>query len=370
MHPLNYSRHSHRTTAWCQGRRWLLLALASTLAGCVSKQSLGTSSVTLLGPGVINDPKNKSLRVDILKFGLGSFCSEMMTRGVALKVSEDHPVAGRFFARDCKSDILDDDSKPTFNVKFSGSGYVWANVTRRVGFEILGAVELLPDFQIAEDKSMYVYFRSRKVETTQMKVTLVESNAVRAVTNLTHIDADRVAREVFEAQVGRGFTVIRANESGQIDYSVGLLPVGKRPFHPFTVSSESPVVANERTEVHSDQQDYLGGLVVDGNDKALSIVLLVDGAPSVNYAVISGTAATQMVDRYVRVAGVTAFAEPPRFTQNVPYGALYRQTVPVPAGNYVLLLEHAGGPGRADSSRLSDDRAAKVDYFVEVVDAP
>ena len=148
----------------------LCFVIAASLFSCTSK----TSAVTILGPGIINNPKNKSLRVDILKFGLSNFCSEMMTRGVALKLSDDHPVAGRFFGRDCRSDVLDDESKATFNVKFAGIGYVWANITQRVGFEVLGSVELFPDFQIANDKSMYVYFRARRVETTQMKIVLVE----------------------------------------------------------------------------------------------------------------------------------------------------------------------------------------------------
>jgi len=363
-----FSRHSHNGATGCPIRPWALLLLSAALFGCVSKQSVG--GLTILGPGIINDPKNKTLRLDILKYGLDSFCGEMLTRGVTLKLSDDHPVAGRFFARDCRADMLEDDSKTTFNVKLSGSGYVWSNVTRRVGFELTGSIVLLPDFQIAEDKSMYVYFRSQHVETTQMKVSLVESSVARSAAQLAGLDADRVSREIFEAQVSRGFTVIRTNESGQIEYAVGLLPLGKRPFHPFAVVSSDPTLANDRTEVHTGQQDYIGGFVVEGNDKALSFALSVDGAPSVNIAVISSTAATSMLDRYIHFPGVTSFAEPPRYTQNVLFGSFFRQKVPVPAGSYVLLLEHAAGPTAPNSSNLPDDRAAKVDYLVQLVDAP
>ena len=360
----NRARTRHRCSIVC-------IALASGLFSCASKQSLGTSSVTILGPGIINDPKNKSLRIDILKFGLSNFCSEMLTGGFALKLSDDHPVAGRFFGRDCRSDVLDDDSKSTFNVKFSGIGYVWANVTQRVGFDLLGSVELLPDFQIADDKSMYVYFRARRVETTQMKTVLVESSLARGAVGLSGTDPDRLGREIFEAQMGRGFTVIRADNTGQIEYGAGLLPLGRHPFHPFNVVSGSPVQANERTEVHAGQQDYLGGFVVDGNDKALSIVLSVDGAPSVNLAVISASAATQQLDRYVHNAGPAATVEPPRFMQNVPYGSIWKQTVPVAAGTYYLLLDHSmTGLRSQNTAAVGDDRAAKVDYLVQVVDAP
>ena len=165
--------------------------------------------------------------------------------------------------------------------------------------------------------------------------------------------------------------MIRADNSGQIDYGVGLLPLGQRPFHPFNVVSDSPVQANETTEVHTGQQDYLGGFSVEGNDKALSIVLLVDGAPSVNLAVISASAAAQQVEHYVHFAGPSPLIEPPRFTQSVPYGSLWRQTVPVAAGTYFLLLDHSTlGLWSQESLAVGDDRAAKVDYLVQVVEAP
>ncbi len=352
------------------GRAALIFALAICLFSCASKQSLGVSSITILGPGVINDPKNKSLRVDILRFGLGSFCSEMLTRGVALKLSDDHPVVGRFFGKDCRSDMVEDDSKTTFNIKFAGIGYVWTNVTQRIGFDILGSVELFPDFQIADDRSMYAYFRPRRVETTQMKTVLVESSIARGAASLAGVDPDRLGREIFEAQVGRGFTVIRADTTGQIETSAGLLPLSQHTFHPFNIVSDDPVQANERTEIHAGQQDYLGGFIVQGNDKALSIVLAIDGAPGINLAVLSESAANQARDRYVHFAGPAPLVEPPRFMQRVPYGSVWKQTVPVPAGTYFLLLDNSSqGQSLQQASASVDDRAAKVDYLVQVVDA-
>jgi hypothetical protein len=326
--------------------------------------------MTILGPGIINDPKNKSLRFDILRYGLKTFCDEMTTRGVALKLSDDHPVAGRFFARNCVSDVSDDESKQTFTVKFSGLGYTWTNLTQRVGFEVLGSIELSPDFQIAGDKSMYVYFQSRHTETTQMKTVLVESAIARGVAAVAGVDPNRIGREILESQVGRGFTVIRANDTGQVEFGAGLIPLGVRPFHPFNVVSDSPVLANERTEIHTGQQDILGGFTVDGNDKALSIAIAIDGAPNINLAVISSNSAQHLIDRYVHNAGAAPFFEPPRFMQSVPYGALWKQTVPVAAGTYCILLDHATGLSGQSPASAGDDRAAKVDYLVQVVDAP
>jgi hypothetical protein len=294
----------------------------------------------------------------------------MLNRGVALKLSDDHPVAGRFFSRDCNANVMDDEANQRFVVKFSGLGYAWSNVTQRVGFEVLGSIELLPDFQIAADRSMYVYFRTHHFETTQMKIAMVESGLARGAASLTGMDPDRIAREILEAQVDRGFTVIRSEKSGQVEYSVGLLPLGMRPYRPFDVISDNPTVANERTEVHLGQQDFLGGFVVDGNDKALSIVLAVDGAPSIGLAVVSATSAHQQIDHYVHSPGAAPLLEPPRFTQSVAYGSLWKQTVPVSEGTYFLLLDNTRGQGSTAASAVGDDRAATVDYLVQVVDVP
>jgi hypothetical protein len=79
-----------------------LLALAplllAGLPACPSKETVGANSMSVLGPGVVNDPGNKSLRFDILKFGLERFCQEMMRRSVPLKLGDDQPVLGRFYA--------------------------------------------------------------------------------------------------------------------------------------------------------------------------------------------------------------------------------------------------------------------------------
>lgn len=361
------SHASQQRRAWLGGPFHVLPALALLFAAACT-QSVGTRSVTLLGPGVINDPKNKSLRFDILKFGLANFCSEMQTRGVALKLSDDHPVMGRFFARACQADVIDDENKRTFVVKYSGVGYTWTNLTGRVGFDVLGAVELMPDFQLASDNSMYVYFRSSRVDVTQMNVTLVESSTARSAATLAN--PNQIGRDIIQAQLGRGFTVIRADSSGQTDFTQGMLPLGQKPFHPFQVKSEDPTLANERTEIHKNQQDFVGAFEVESNNRALAVAVSVDGAPAVRLSLISASAGQQLVDRYVHAPGVASPTEPPRYDQVVQYGGLFRQIVPVPQGSYYLVLQHASSTSTTPAAAANDDRAAKIDYLVQLVDAP
>ena len=357
---------------WRRAHSFLLSTVVQSLVllvVCACTHGAGTRSVTLLGPGIINDPKNKSLRFDILKFGLKNFCEEMLARGVALKLSDDHPVAGRFFGRECSSDVIDDDTRRSFAVRFSGLGYVWTNLTGRVGVDVLGAVELLPDFQMAPDGSMYVYFRTNRVDVTQMKILLVESSMARRAAAMTSADPERIGREILQAQLGRGFTVIRLNDTGQTEFGVGLLALGQHPYQPFKVTSDDPVLINERTEVHRGQQDFIGAFKVEGDDKALRLAVTVDGAPAVNVAVISGAAGKQLIDRYVHTAGVAPLLEPPRFSRDVSFGSLWQQVIPVSEGTYYVLLQQPAAPSSQAPLASGDDRAAKVDYLVQVVDA-
>ena len=347
----------------------LVLQAILLMVACTSTQSAGTRSVSLLGPGVINDPKNKSLRFDILKFGLKSFCDEMQSQGVPLRLSSDHPVAGRFFARACQADVIDDDTNRNLTVKFSGIGYTWTNLTGRVGFDVLGTLEMLPDFQLAADRSMYVYFRTSHVDVTQMKITLVESNMARSAAVLSNTDPERIGRDIMQSQLNRGFTVIRLNESGQMEFGPGLLELGQHPYHPFNVVSDDPVLVNERTEIHRGQQDFIGAFKIEGNNKALALALSVDGAPGVNVAVISAGHAQQLLDRYVHSGGAVSLLEPPRYIQDVSYGSLFRQTVPVPEGTYFVLVQHLTSQGSTSGASTGDDRAAKVDYLLQMVDA-
>ena len=367
-----HSDRSHTRPSLRVQLRMLLLVLQTLvlMVACTSTQSAATRSVSLLGPGVINDPKNKSLRFDILKFGLKSFCDEMQNQGVALRLSSDHPVAGRFFARACQADVIDDDTNRNLTLKFAGIGYTWTNLTGRVGFDVLGTLELLPDFQLAADHSMYVYFRTSRLDIPRFKVTLVESNIARSAALLSNTDPEKIGREIMQSQLSRGFTVIRLNDSGQTEFGPGLLELGQHPYHPFNVASNDVVLVNERTEIHRGQQDFIGAFKIDGNSKALALAISVDGAPGVNVAVISAAQAQPLLDRYVHNAGPVSLVEPPRYIQNVAYGSLFRQTVPVPEGTYYILLQHLSTQGSWSVSSPGDDRAAKVDYLLQMADAP
>jgi hypothetical protein len=340
---------------------------AAMLLGCASRESLGTSSLAILGPGIVNNPGNKSLRFDILKFGLDRFCFEMTRRGAPLKLNDDQPVLGRFFAQTCESEIVDEE-RQSFVVRYSGKGYGWTNLTGRIGFRATGLIGYAADFQM-HDGSMYVYFRPRNIEATQFKTLMVESNFAKAGMAATGVDPDELGRKIVDSQLRRGFTVIRYNDDGETDFGVGVIAVGQTPFRPFKISgSDKLLLANDRTEVHPGQQDFIGGFEATDDDAALYLSFKLDGTPAVDVFVVPKYVGDAMIDRYVNQPGEAPLTMAPLLDEPLLAGALWKRYARVPTGLYYVVVDHSGTVGRTPPP--PNAAAAKVDYAVQLGEAP
>lgn len=351
-------------------RAWTGLVWALWLVACTSREQLGTSAMGILSHGVINDPANKSLRFDLLKFGLQHFCAEMQRRGVALKMRDGDPTIGRFFATSCQSQILDENGRQSIVIRYAGLGYGWTNVTQRVGFESQGLIEYAPDFQMHRD-AMYVYFRPRNVDSTSFRTTLVESAVASTGIALTGTQPDQLGQQIVSSQLRRGFTVIRYDRQGALDFAMGMLPLGLRPFRPFqVVTSERVVLDNDRTELHAGQQDYIGGFTVEDSDQALFVTATLDGAPAADLFLLTKPAGDGLLQQYVRHAGPASFHSAP-YAATLRAGQTLTQFIPVPKGTYYFLIDHSHAVGQAQPpSTAFDDRAARVDYLIQVGDRP
>lgn len=348
-----------------RGLRWVL-ALSVVLAGCGSRESMGDGSLRVLGAGVVNDPANKSLRFDMLKFGLDRFCEEMLQAGVALKLSDREPVLGRFFAESCQSQVIDEEARKSFVVQYTGKGYAWTNVTGKLGFTSRGLVEYAPDFQLS-DGALYVYFRPKSVDAAVFQLMTVQSQVAQAgiAAVAGQLSPDEVGKHVLDSQLKRGFTVIRYGNDGRTDFGAGFVPKGEKPYKPFDITTTKRVLVNERTEVHLESQDYIGPLAVTEEDSALFINLELDGADSVDYQVVPKALGDAMLDRYVRTPGPTPQLAPPAFDSAAGRAARAVQPVPLPVGQYYLVLDHSGALGRSQPpAAAAGDAAARVDYAV------
>lgn len=356
-------------------RAWPAIALGFVLfgtSGCPKKETLGSASMSVLGPGVINNPKNKSLRFDILKFGLERFCFEMTRRGAPLKLSDDQPAVGRFFADTCSQTVLDDERRKSIIVQYTGKGYGWTNLTGRIGFTTSGLVEYAPDFQLHDDGSMYIYFRPRKVDSTNFATLMVESSVARGGMSLLNVKPDQIGRQIVDGQLQRGFTVIRYNDKGETDFALGYVPKGRRPFKPFVVSSEDKVtLVNDRAEVHTGQMDFIGGFELTDDDQALYLTASIDGAPGVDVFLVPKFLGDQMIEQYVKQPGAAALPQAPLLDEALVAGQVWKRCVPARKGVYYLVIDHTAQVGRtAPPAQVGDDRAAKIDYVVQSGERP
>ena len=340
------------------------LCLGLALPACGSRESMGDGSLRVLGAGVVNDPSNKSLRFDMLKFGLDRFCEEMLKAGAALKLSDQEPVLGRFFAESCQSQVLDDEARKSFIVQYTGKGYAWTNVTGKIGFTSRGLVEYAPDFQLS-DGALYVYFRPRAVDAAAFQLVSLDSAVAQAglAAAAGSLSPDEIGKHVLDSQLKRGFTVIRYGSDGRTDFGLGFIPKGQKPYKPFEITTTKRVVANERTEVHVQGQDFIGPLSVTEDDSALFVTAEVDGADSVDYQIVSKPVGDAMLDRYVRTPGPCPMLGPPAFDATASRSARTQQPVPLPVGQYFVVLDNSTVLGRsAPPAGAAGDNAARVDY--------
>jgi hypothetical protein len=351
----------------------LLLFLGFGVSGAACSgfaQRTGPQALAIM-PGVINRTDNKSLRFALLKYGLETFCQEMTKRGAPLKLADDQPSIGRFYPQRCDARLIEDEANKSFLVQFLGSGYAWTNITRRLGFDAAGVIEYDPDF-LLDDSSMYLYFRTKHIAATSFQAGMIENPAANAALVVAPGGfAERFGKQVVAEELTRGFTVIRRPD-GSVDFGLGLVEKGKTPFHPYQIKGDAKVVlANERIEVHSGQREFLGPFEVETQGKALFLTVGVDGAEAVDLLVVPKDAGDQWLSLYIHQPVPT----PPQYAPlmaDVAAAALpYRKALPVAKGRYYLVVDNTPSAGRvAPPANLFDDRAALVNYAVQLGDAP
>lgn len=327
-------------------------------------QRSGQSTIGVM-PGVVNDPGNRSLRRAIMRFGLGEFCKQLTHRGVPLQMRAGEPTAGRFMANTCNYQELE--SGDVF-VQFAGPGYVWTNVTWRLGFEATGAVQYNQDF-LMDGATMYAYFRTRAVVSKGFEAKMVEQGGAVASTVTSVVDG--IAKELVQSQLERGFTVIR-NSNGSVDFAVGMINKGERPAKPFEVHEDKRVtMMNERTNVAGNQLDFLGPFTVEDSKQALFLTMSVDGAPGVDAIVVDKSTGDQWLNTFVYSSGVPQPPTPPISIDMVPTRTQWTKAVPVPKGHYYVVLDNSAAIGNVAPtfSGSAVPSTAMVSVVVQLGDA-
>ncbi len=327
-------------------------------------------------PGVINDPHNLSLRRAIFDFGIKQMCSDMQSRGVSIRLTDEAPASGRFFPKTCFAETLDNGN---LFLQFGGFGYVWTNMTKRLAFDASGAVEYSHDF-LMDGSAMYLYFRSKSIHALSFKTRFIENQLAAAMGGMTmggsQSMSDSVGIDLLKKQMSRGFTVIRqANSSAT--FGMGVIEKGDTPATPYKVSdSDKIVLANERSEIHQNQRDYVGPIVITEKEKAIRLTVAVEAAPTLDVLIAADSVAQAWLEAYTRQVYVTPPSGQVLLDETLQpafanLSAPWRKTLSVPPGTYYVVFDQTVVAGHSSPIQYPmDDRAALANYAIEVIDAP
>lgn len=361
---MNFLTQSARA-AWrrlTHARPICLAGLSLLLLGCQVGAQTGRDAATIIGRGVVNSPSNKSLRFDMLKFGLNEFCNELMLRGAPLRLADGQPVIGRYFGDSCQAKSIDTLEKRTVIVQFDGRGYAWTAATGRIGFRARGLLELAPDFRVYKE-AMYVYFRPVQVDTSDFELLMAEKPLAQAAAALAGLSEKEVGQSIINAQLGRGFTAIRYDIDGHTDFALGLVDQGDTPFRPYSVlASPRTTAANGRTEMFRGQQDYVGKIRVKKGEE-VTLTLNLEGTEAVDFALVTAKTAEPHLQAYLRTPGTQKVASVPTFLSQATDTAKTRARIKVPPGDYFLVLDHSAAWGTETPAEGA--LPARVDYLIQ-----
>ncbi len=317
-------------------------------------------------PGTINDPANRTLRREILQYGIGQFCTELMKHSAPLKLADDQPAIGRFFPTTCETKQA---TNGDLVVSLTGDGYGWTNISKKVTFDMSGSIEYDQDFQL-DGSTMYAYFRTKQIVKNDFKSRVIENSIASFVNQLTPI-GDNFGKQLLTGELQKGFTVIRAKD-GNADFGMGVVDVGKHPLKPYDVHGSSRITyENTRSEIHQNQRDYIGPISIEDSGRAIWVTTTLDGVDAADLIVLGKQDGEASLAAYIANGASAALTGNPVFSDVVQNGVQYMKPIKLPKGIYYLIFDNTPTAGRvAPPVTMLDDRAATFTYIVQIGDSP
>jgi len=329
-------------------------------------------SFTAVGCPCVDDTINSSpwLRWKIFAmFGAGRLCGEMTKRGAPLRLADGAPVVGRFYPSACQSVVSDD--RQTVTLQFSGDGYAWTPITKRMSFSNTATVEYKPDFY-KDGGTIYVWFRPVNIPPPSFQVGFVEQPVVGLATAMTPLGtfANLFGQQIVSSELGRGFTVI--HESAGDDFAMGILRAGERPPHPYDMHGSSRIMfLNETADVHANTLDFLGPFEIDEPGRMLFVKIRSAGIP-LDVAVVSRSTGDAWRRQYQNNPGVPVPPSAPVVAGVVPPDTDADRSVALPRGQYYVVIDNSPYVGQVSppASGPIFDSVARVSYVISMGDAP
>lgn len=272
-------------------------------------------------------------------FGASRFCPELLRRSAPLRLTSNGNVVGRMFPTGCAHRV--DDARQTLTLEFSGTGYAWTPLAGRVGFSARAGVEYRPDFSLQEDAT-YVWARTQRLLfPTEFRVGSIENKLVDWAQHQSPIGylANLFGSQIASGQLSSGFTVVRTEDGDA--FTLGLLQPPERPPAPFGAGGDDRLlVASETTETRPEQVDFIGPVIVTEANQQAFFKYRATG-PAAEVLVFSRRDADLWRERLQTGAPLDAPPVPPLLGFPLTPGSEREQRLPLPPGQYVLVIDHA-----------------------------
>jgi hypothetical protein len=344
-----------------------VLALVA-LAAVASPAAVAGCNPACQFRSTINQPENLTMRRGLLQKGMGDVCKQMLARDAPLRLSPDSPVIGRFFPQQCTANEGDQ-----LQLNFAGIGYAFTNITKKVTFSTSVSALYRYDFTVTPDGpcDIYAYFRPSRIDAQNFTTNRIENAAVSVFNAFTNM-GNQFGQQLVGQKLNDGFTVIAYDASPtNIDFGLGIIPTGQKPFHPFDVhGSDKATFESERVEVHQNERDFVGPITVDTTNRAIFTTATVDGAPAIDVMYVTKDQGDASLRLYWDYPQIGPLAAPPLVSDVLQQGVQMRRAVPVPPGMYYVIFDNSAAAGVVNpQANPLDDRSAVVNYLIQVGDA-
>lgn len=315
-----------------------LALLASALLFSAAGASTGCASI------INRDP---NLRWWAFKtYGADRICPEILKASVPLKLSgENSPTIGRYYPASCSTSI--NEERRVVVVNIGGSGYAYMATAKRVGFTLNVSPEYAFDFYMHEDGNWVWGKLARVAAGPDFRTTNVENKVVDLAAGLTPAGgmANLFGGQVVSGFLSKGFTVVESDEGKE--FSLGILPPGKRPFRPIEVDSsdEAYTFSNETADIYSNQQDFLGPFEIADEDQRLSIKGTLAGG-AVDFVIVSKQTGDLWRQSYQSGAPVSG-PPGPIMGQSMVQAGPFNRKFQLNPGVYYVIVDNSASTGQA-----------------------
>jgi hypothetical protein len=317
--------------------------------------------------GTLNEPSNLSMRRSMLRTGMGDFCKQMLSRNAPLRLAPESPVIGRFYPQECTSPEGDE-----LYVNFAGFGYAYTNVSKKTTFTTSASALYRYDFLVTEGDrcDVYAYFRPSRIDASQFTVHRIEAQAANLLQQFLGV-GQNFGNQLVGKKLTEGFSVIHYSDKNADDFGLGIVPLGRAPFHPYEVHGKERVTyENERTEVHQNQRDFVGPILVEEDGRSLFIKSQLDGINAIDMMIMGKAEGDASLRLYYEYAQSGPLAAAPFFSEVITQGNEANRVIPVPKGMYYVVYDNTPTAGQvAVPVQQLDDRAAVVNYLIEIGDS-